>query len=173
MAQVFQYPNLVSGTRDHISLYSFKNFVRPVALAAAPGGLAYALANADVKENFMWTSLADLRNGKTYALSLWMASTDNCASTDIFAIDTEDGHYDAIAVVNKVKPPSVGGGGTHGHSLCQTATATARESTTACASTTTGARTAGSQRSTSRTSCSWRARSRTHGHRRQGRCGRR
>ena len=108
--QTFQYPNLLSGTRDHMSLYSYNNFVvRPVALTAAPGGLAYALMNADAKENFLWTSLADLRHGKEYVLSLWMASTDNCASTDVFAIDTEDGHYDAIGVENKVKPPFGGG----------------------------------------------------------------
>lgn len=108
MAQTFQYPNLIAGTRDHINLYSYNNSVRPVALAAAPGGLAYALVNADVKEKFMWASLADLRHGKKYVLSLWMASTDNCYGTDIFVIDTEDGHYDAIGVENKVKPPSGG-----------------------------------------------------------------
>jgi len=109
MEQTFRYPNLLSGTRDHMSLCGYNNFVRPVALAAAPGGLAYALVNADAKENYLWTSLADLRHGKEYALSLWMASTDNCASTDVFAIDTEDGHYDAIGVVLEVKPPSGGG----------------------------------------------------------------
>lgn len=103
--QTFQYPNLIAGTRDHVSLNSYNNSVRPVALAAAPGGLAYALVNADAIENFLWTSLADLRHGKEYALSLWMASTDNCSSTDVFAIDTEDGHYGAIGLLDKVKPP--------------------------------------------------------------------
>lgn len=109
MEQTFEYPNLLTGTRDHMSLYSYNNPVRPVALAAAPGGVAYALVNADAIENYLWTSLADLRHGKEYALSLWMASTDNCSSTDVFAIDTEDGHYGAIDLLNKVKPPFGGG----------------------------------------------------------------
>lgn len=109
MGQSFQYPNIVAGTRDHMSKDTYNNLVQPVPLAAAPSGMAYALVNATAKENFLWTPyMSDLRPGTRYTLSVWMAKTDNCDSADIFVIDT-DGRYDATLVALKVKPPSGGG----------------------------------------------------------------
>ena len=168
MGQSFQYPNIVAGTRDHMSKDTYNNLVQPVPLAAAPSGMAYALVNATAKENFLWTPyMSDLRPGTRYTLSVWMAKTDNCDSADIFVIDT-DGRYDATLVALKVKPPS-GGGCTPCPYRFRTHIGLVR--TTESDSTTTGARTARIRRSGSRTSCSARARSRAPGRRRKVRCG--
>lgn len=119
MAQEFEYPNMLSGTRGTM----YRNYVRdtnacaPVALAGAPGGMAFALENATANEKFIWASRVlggktgvTLRHGATYTLSAWMARTENMVSTDVFVLahgTSEDGW---VAAQKNGFVPAVGGG---------------------------------------------------------------
>lgn len=175
MGQEFLYPNLLTGTRSAGGLATLARggvLIPRVALAAAPGGWAYALSNATKSEKFAITrETFRLRHGVSYSLSLWAAATGNMDSMDIFvlAYGTFDDGW--VAARRLGTAPASGGGGSPG--VSNSTRRAVRTGTTTCASTTTAARTARSRRSGSRTPCSARARSPTPGHRLLGRCGRR
>ena len=89
MAQTFEYPNLLAGTRAAGGLATdpHGDAIPRVALAAAPGGWAYALSNATAIERFaIPREMFRLRHGVSYSLSLWAAATGNMDSMDIFVL---------------------------------------------------------------------------------------
>ena len=90
MGQAFRYPNLVAGTRDADGLATAPHgnrLIPRVALAAAPGGRAYALSNASNDERFaIPRETFRLRHGVRYSLSLWAAATENMGSMDVYVL---------------------------------------------------------------------------------------
>lgn len=175
MAQTFQYPNLLSGTRSGsgwgISVPGCAD--RPVianrkAYKWAP---VLDLQNSTSVENLLLSPPVTLHKDVDYTLSFVAAGTKNLAGLDVHVLDV-DRSYDGWYVAGMYKQrPDGGGAGIPCISASRRIRTTERR--TKSASTTTAAWTARTQSCGSRTSCSWRARSLTRGHRRVGRCGRR
>lgn len=171
MEQTYQYPNLLSGTR------SGKGWT----YSGPAGGSIYcdkmnnylALYGTSEREFFMWSPNVVLHKGTDYTLHCFAANTANMSSTELWVLDV-DGFSDSYKWIGShasLKTPGQGGRGSMPRSGSMRMRGTACRSRSA--STTTAARTARAASYGSATSCSPRARSRWHGHRQKGRCGRR
>lgn len=161
MAQTFEYPNMLSGTRTG------KGWTREGGIGGNgfDAGTGLELCNKKADECFLASPDVVLHTRRTYSLSFYAASTANMSSCDIFVLDN-GGYGDAYqwigATKSSIKPPA-GGRGPHGHSRSPRRRGTARHS--GCASTTTAPRTANSAWSGSATSCSASPTCRVPGHR--------
>jgi hypothetical protein len=166
MAQTFEYPDLIAGTRG-TSVYK-EAFDQP-----QDESQPWDLHNASMtQENFMWADgprNIPLKPDTDYTLYFWADRTDNMDSADVWIIDA-DGGYVPLWFASPFQIPA-GGGTSRGPS--DSATRQTRTRNTNCASTTTARRMARTRFCAFGTSCSRRAPSPAHGHQRTGRCGRR
>lgn len=169
MEQTYQYPNLLSGTR------SGKGWTR--IGSGAYGGYnpntGIVLYNSKTTEVFLFSPPVVLHKGTDYTLHCFAASTANMSSTELWVLNVggPSDNYNWIGAHPALRTPGPGGRGSMPRSGSMHRRGT--ECPSSSASTTTGARTARTASSGSATSCSPRARSRMHGHRQKGRCGRR
>lgn len=167
MEQTYQYPNLLSGTR------SGKGWTR--SGSGAGGGYnadtGIVLHNSKTTEDFLFSPPVVLHKGTDYTLHCLAANTANMSGTELFVLDATGASdsYNWIGAYQALKTPGPGGLGSMPRSGSMPMHGTACPSS--YASTTMAARMARAASSGSATSCSSRARSRTHGHRQKGRCG--
>lgn len=165
MAQNFQYSNLLSGTR------SGEGWIR-VGSGAGGGynaGTGIELYNDGSSERSLYSPPVVLHPGSDYTLSCFAANTDNMKGTKWCVINKATGSLATYHVLDSPGP----GGGYGSPSIFVFGTMQRTAVSTSYASTTRGPRTGKDAPYGSATSCSPRARSRTHGHRQRGRCGRR
>lgn len=110
MAQVFQYPNLLSGTR------SGKGWTYQ---GPAGGAVTYsetikalALHGTSKKEFFMFSPPVVLHKNIDYTLHCFAANTSNMSSTELFALDLcgSSNSYQWIGANVRWKAPGPGGG---------------------------------------------------------------
>ena len=165
--QTFECQNLLSGTR------SGKGWTRS---GSGAGGIynartGFELYNSKTTEDFLFSPPVVLHKNTDYTLHCFAANTANMSSTELWVLDCEgvSDSYKWIGAYAALKNPGLGGRGSMPRSGSMQTRGTACHSRSA--STTTGARTARAASSGSATSCSPRARNRTHGHRQKGRCG--
>ena len=165
----YEYPNLLTGSR------SGEGWTRYGSGAGGgySAGTGIVLSNSKTTEDFLFSPQVILHKNTDYTLHCFAANTANMSSTELWVLDCEglsDSYY-WIGAHAMYKNPGPGGRGSMPRSGSMRRRGTACHSRSA--STTTGARTAKAASSGSATSCSLRARSRMHGHRQKGRCGRR
>lgn len=167
--QTFQYPNLLTGTRSGQGWNLADN--KPVTpdQSAYRYGPVLPCYNSAATETYLWSPPVTLHRDTDYVLSFLAASTNNMKGFDVHVLDVDASYTGWIGAEMNPEKPGGGVAGTPCRSASRGRRTTARH--TECASTTTAARTARTASSGSATSCSWRARSRTHGHRQKGRCG--
>lgn len=78
MAQTFEYPNLLTGSRSGAGWTHQNGYIDERH--------HHYLSNNTNKENFIMSPLIPLKHGITYALSVYTANTENCAGSDIFVL---------------------------------------------------------------------------------------
>jgi hypothetical protein len=167
MMQTFEYPNMLSGTRSGEGW-----FLYDTSGAGYNHDTGIELYNAKPTEDFLYSPPVVLHKDTDYTLHCFADNTSNMSSTELWVLDmgkVPDGYNWIGGYVNLDTPGPGGGCGSMPRSDSMATHGT--ECHSIFASTTTAPRTARTASSGSATSCLWRARSRGHGHRRQGRCG--
>lgn len=107
MAQTFEYPNMLSGTRTG------KGWTREGGIGGNgfDAGTGLELCNKKADECFLASPDVVLHTRRTYSLSFYAASTANMSSCDIFVLDN-GGYGDAYqwigATKSSIKPPAGG-----------------------------------------------------------------
>lgn len=160
MAQTFEYPNLLTGSRSGVG-WMYNN-------GHMDDNQHHLLYNSTNKENFMHSPMIVLKHGITYAFSVYTANTENCAGSDIFVLYEKvvDG-WIAKAIPRIEKGPRGGGSLLRSRSPMPL-----RKGTTVSGSTTTELQMVKNRLSGSPTLCFALHQNHTHGLRQKGRCGR-
>ena len=170
MEQTYQYPNLLTGTRSGEGWISSGHVPHDSGYIEDIGAL-YIQGTA-AEEFFLFSPPVVLHKDTDYTLHCFAANTTNMSGTELFVLDVAgySPSYYWIGNHSLLTAPGPGGGdGSMSHSGSIPIRGMAGLS--GSASTTTAPRTARTASYGSATSCSPRARSRTHGHRQKGRCG--
>lgn len=170
MAQIFQYLNLLSGTRSGEG-WRYGGPDGAGAVGYTKVNNALTLQGTSKSEFFLKSPIVVLHRNTDYTLHCFAANTANMSSTELFVLDYKgySSSYNWIGHHSYLTSPGPGGVGSMSRSGSIPIRGMADNSISA--STTTALRTARTASYGSKTSCSPRARSRTHGHRQKGRCG--
>lgn len=170
MEQTFRYPNLLTGTRSGEG-WEYSGPAGAGAVTYGKASNSLNLQGTSKSEFFLKSPIVVLHKNTDYTLHCFAANTANMSGTELFVLDDAgySASYNWIGNHSLLTAPGPGGDGSMSHSGSIPIRGTADNSISA--STTTAPRTARTASYGSETSCSPRARNRTHGHRQRGRCG--
>ena len=83
MSQIFEYPNLLTGSRSGVGWKYDNGGMRN---EYSNGNKQHTLYNSTNEENFIVSPLVSLKHGITYTLSVYTANTENCVGSDLYVL---------------------------------------------------------------------------------------